>query len=86
VTSILIGCRAERAREREAVVRAQAEQARDKEAALRAQIEQALARAESAERTAEERAEVLQFLQAVIRIRQGPKRTLHLLGPALAIS
>jgi len=52
--SILMGCRAERAREREAVARAQAEQARDKEAALRAQVEQALVRAEAAEKLTDE--------------------------------
>ena len=55
VTSILMGCRAEQAREQEAVARAEAEQARDKEAALRTQVEQALVRAESAEKIAEKR-------------------------------
>jgi WD40 repeat protein len=54
VASILMGCRAERAREQEAVARVEAEQARDKEAALRAQVEQALARAEKAEKNAQE--------------------------------
>jgi len=57
VTSILMGCRAEQAREHEAAARVEAEQARDKEAALRAEVEQALARAENAERLAEEKAE-----------------------------
>jgi eukaryotic-like serine/threonine-protein kinase len=45
---------AEQAREKEAAARTQAEEARDKEAALRAQVEQALARAERAEKTADE--------------------------------
>ena len=54
VVSIIMGCRAERAREQEAVARAQAEQARDKEVALRAEVEQALARAEKAEKLADE--------------------------------
>jgi len=59
VASILMGCRAERAREQEAVARAQAEQARDKEAAMRAQVEQALVRAEEAEKADKEKSEEL---------------------------
>jgi len=54
LASILMGCRAEQAREQEAAARVEAEQARDKEAALRAQVEQALTRAENAERIAQE--------------------------------
>jgi len=57
VVSILMGCRAEQAREQEAAARVEAEQARDKEAALRQQVEQALERAEKAEAIAEERNE-----------------------------
>ncbi len=48
---------AEQARGKEVAARTQAEEARDKEAALRVQVEQALARAEQAEKLAEERAE-----------------------------
>jgi len=58
VVSIVMGCRAEEAREQEAVARVEAEQARDKEAALRVQVEQALARAEKAERVAQEQREL----------------------------
>ncbi|MHC4174613.1 MAG: protein kinase domain-containing protein [Planctomycetota bacterium] len=54
VASILMGCRAEQAREKEAAARQQAEQARDKETALRKQVEQALVRAEKAESVAKE--------------------------------
>jgi WD40 repeat protein/tRNA A-37 threonylcarbamoyl transferase component Bud32 len=54
VVSIIMGCKAEQARAKEAVARTQAEQARDKEAALRAQVEQALVRAENAEKLADE--------------------------------
>jgi len=59
VASIVMGCRAEQAREQEAAARAQAEQARDKETALRAQVEQALIRAEQAEKAAKEKSEEL---------------------------
>jgi WD40 repeat protein/predicted Ser/Thr protein kinase len=55
VASILMGCRAEQAREQEAAARVEAERARDKEVALRAQVERALARAENAEKLADER-------------------------------
>jgi len=55
--SIMMGCRAEQAREQEAAARVEAEQARDKEVALRAQVEQALLRAENAEKIASESAE-----------------------------
>jgi WD40 repeat protein/tRNA A-37 threonylcarbamoyl transferase component Bud32 len=54
VVSIIMGCKAEQARAKEAVARTQAEQARDREAALRAQVEQALVRAENAEKLADE--------------------------------
>lgn len=54
VVSILMGCRAEQAREQEAAARVEAEQARDKEVALRAEVEQALVRAENAEKLADE--------------------------------
>ena len=64
ITSTAFSFSAEKARGEEAVARAEAEQAReqavdarDKETALRAQVEQALARAENAEKLAEERAE-----------------------------
>jgi WD40 repeat protein/serine/threonine protein kinase len=50
VASILMGCRAEQAREQEAL-------ARQKEVAARKQVEQALARAENAEKAAQEQAE-----------------------------
>ena len=53
VASILMGCRAEQAREQEAAARVEAERARDKEAALRAEVEQTLARAENAEKLAD---------------------------------
>ncbi|UCE47376.1 MAG: protein kinase, partial [Phycisphaerales bacterium] len=59
VASILLGCRAEQAREQEAVARVEAERARDKEAALRAEVEQALARAEEAEKATREKSEQL---------------------------
>ena len=54
VVSTALSFRTEKAREKEAVARAQAEQARDKEAAMRAQVEQALVRAENAEKVAQE--------------------------------
>jgi WD40 repeat protein/predicted Ser/Thr protein kinase len=53
VVSILMGCRAEQAREQEAAARLEAEQARDKEAVLRTEVEQALVRAENAEKLAD---------------------------------
>jgi len=52
VASIVMGCRAERAREQEAL-------AREKEAAARKQVEQALERAENAEKAAREKSEEL---------------------------
>ncbi|MHC4426413.1 MAG: protein kinase domain-containing protein [Planctomycetota bacterium] len=52
VASIVMGCRAERARQQEAL-------AREKEAAARKQVEQALVRAENAEKAAEEKSEEL---------------------------
>jgi WD40 repeat protein len=57
VISIAMGRRAEQARQQEAAARIEAEHARDKETALRKQLEEALARAEKAERKAQERAE-----------------------------
>jgi len=57
VASIIMGCRAEQARQKETVARAQAEQARDEEAALRAEVERTLARAEEAEMVAEQQAD-----------------------------
>jgi len=54
ITSTAFSFSAEKARGEEAAARVEAEQARDKEAALRVQVEQALARAEKAEKTADE--------------------------------
>jgi tRNA A-37 threonylcarbamoyl transferase component Bud32 len=52
VASIVMGCRAERARQQEAL-------AREKEAAARKQVEQALVRAENAEKAARDKSEEL---------------------------
>ena len=54
ITSTAFSFSAEKARGEEAAARVEAEQARDKEAALRVQVEQALARAEQAEKVANE--------------------------------
>src|SRR4030042_1083527 len=76
--SIVMGCRAERAREKEVIARTQAEEARDQEAALRAQVEQALVRAENAEKMAQEQREKAEGLA------ENYRRTLYFNRIALA--
>jgi len=61
VASIVMGCRAERARQQEAL-------AREKEATARKQVEQALIRAENAEKAAKEKSEELRRTLYVNRI------------------
>jgi WD40 repeat protein len=78
VASIVMGCRAEQAREKEVIARTQAEKARDQEVALRAQVEQALARAENAEKMAQEQREKAEGLA------ENYRRTLYFNRIALA--